>query len=178
MKYFISTINLFIFLLLSTQACTQNIPDNRAKVQDEDFDEKISGLINFTVPTIGVTELHNIQNEVFIFDTRKWEEYEVSHIPGAKYLGYGDFEASRMDDVPKDAPIVLYCSIGYRSEKIGEKLQALGFTNVSNLYGSIFEWVNHDYKIVDKYEKPTRKLHTYNRNWSKWVDEKKAEKTW
>ncbi len=178
MKYIASIICLLFIMMIVTQGCSQTIPAERGKVINKEFDEKISGMINFTVPTIGVTELHNIHNEVFIFDTRKREEYEVSHIPGAKYLGYNDFEADRLKEVPKDAPVVLYCSIGYRSEKIGEKLQALGFTNVRNVYGSIFEWANQGYPLVDMQEKPTKKLHTYNKNWSKWVEDTKAQKIW
>ncbi len=179
MKYLASiTCLLFSLMVTVTPGCSQTIPADRGKIIDVSFDKKISGLINFTVPTIGVTELRNIHNEVFIFDTRKREEYEVSHIPGAKYLGYHDFEASRLKEVPKDAPIILYCSIGYRSEKIGEKLQALGFTNVSNLYGSIFEWANQGYPLVDNNETPTNKIHTYSKNWSKWVDETKVQKIW
>lgn len=81
-------------------------------------------------------------------------------------------------DIPKDAKIVLYCSVGYRSEKIGEKLQKMGYTDVNNLFGSLFEWVNRGYKVVDKDGNETQKVHTYNKDWSQWVDETKAKKTW
>jgi rhodanese-related sulfurtransferase len=40
--------------------------------------------------------------------------------------------------------------VGYRSEKVTEKLQKAGFTQVSNLYGGIFEWVNQGYPIVNQ----------------------------
>ena len=72
----------------------------------------------------------------------------------------------------------MYCSIGYRSEKVGEELKKMGFKNVYNLYGSIFEWVNQGNEVVDENEKVTEKVHTYNKRWSKWIEDGKAEKVW
>jgi len=107
-----------------------------------------------------------------VFDER------VGHIPGASYLGYQDFDVERLKNLPYDSRIVLYCSIGYRSEKIGEKLQKLGYTHVYNLYGSIFDWVNRGYPVVDEDGNLTAQVHTYNRAWSKWVEEGAAVKVW
>jgi len=64
---------------------------------------------------------------------------------------------------------VVYCSVGYRSERIGEKLLDKGFTNVYNLYGGIFDWINNDYPLVDIADQPIQKVHGYNEDWSKWV---------
>ena len=72
-------------------------------------------------------------------------------------------------DIPRDKKIVVYCSIGYRSEKIATRMIQAGFRNVSNLYGSIFEWANAGYEFRDLNGKPTKNVHTYNRKWSKWV---------
>ncbi len=171
--------SLQIVLSLLHAACGQGkTPDDRPHCKDQAFDAKVSGMIQFSVPVMGVEELHNIQSEVYIFDARKREEYEVSHIPGAKYIGFEDFDPARLEGLPKDAPIVLYCSIGYRSEKIGEKLKSQGFTRVYNLFGSLFEWANRGYPMVDTKGQPTTTVHTYNKSWSKWVDGKKVEKVW
>ncbi len=158
--------------------CSQANGQAQGLCIDEKFDKEIANTISFTVPLMGVEELHARQEELVVFDTRKKEEYEMSHIPGAKYLGYKDFEADRLGDLPKDAKIVLYCSIGYRSEKIGQRLQAMGYKNVFNLYGSIFEWANRSYPLENKEGESTLKVHTYNKAWSKWVDGQKAEKVW
>jgi rhodanese-related sulfurtransferase len=163
--------------LFSNFGCGQT-PPGPPLVQNPDFDKKISSLLRLSVPVIGVQELAAIQNEVLIFDAREQAEYELSHIAGARYLGYDDFDPARLAQVPKDRKIVLYCSIGYRSEKIGEKLRKLGYANVYNLYGSIFEWANQGYPLMDAKGQPTRKLHTYNAKWGKWVDETKVEKVW
>jgi hypothetical protein len=99
-------------------------------------------------------------------------------LPGARYAGYDDFDVASLDDLPRDTSIVVYCSIGYRSEKIGEKLREKGFINVKNLYGSIFEWANQGFPIVDNQGNLTHLIHTYNRNWSRWVDNDTLKKTW
>lgn len=145
---------------------------------DQHFDEEIASTISFTAPIIGVTELAANRSSYMVFDTRKKEEYEVSHIPGANYLGYKDFDETRLEGTPKEAKIVLYCSIGYRSEKIAERLQSLGYQNVYNLYGSIFEWANRSYPLEDRNGDVTTKVHTYNKTWSKWVNGEKVEKIW
>ena len=176
------SLRLFLFLLLLPvvhSGCAQNVPADRPPVDNPEYDRKLQRLLGFSVPLIGVEELENIQREVVIFDTRKREEYEVSHIPGARFLGYDeDYAPVRLKEVNKEQPVILYCSIGYRSEKIGERLRREGFTNVYNLYGSIFEWVNKGKPVVDSAGTPTRKLHTYNENWSQWVTNPQVSKVW
>ncbi len=59
------------------------------------------------------------------------EEYDVSRIL-ALYLGYRDFSEENFVATYKDKeqPIIIYCSIGIRSENIAEKLNKLGYTEV------------------------------------------------
>jgi rhodanese-related sulfurtransferase len=170
--------HLFVFLsLILTASCNAQEPANRAHCVNPKFDKKVAGMLNFTVPTINPEGVKKL-SEVLILDAREKNEYEVSHLPNAVFVGYNNFEKNVLKNIPSDKPIVVYCSIGYRSEKIGEKLQKMGFKNVYNLYGSIFEWVNQDNQVVDNQGVITKKVHTYNRNWSKWVDDGKAEKVW
>jgi len=93
----------------------------------------------------------------------------VSHIPNALFTGYKDFNTDALKDIPKTDTIVVYCSVGYRSERIGEKLQKMGYSNVFNLYGGIFEWKNTGLEVVDTDGTETEKVHTYNKTWSKWL---------
>lgn len=107
--------------------------------------------------------------EFVLLDAREKEEFDISRITGARYIGYKKPDFAAVSDVDKDAPVLIYCSIGYRSEKIGKKLKKQGFTNVYNLYGSIFEWVNQGKSIVDSDGVKTKSIHTYNKKWSKWM---------
>ncbi len=140
-----------------------------ASAQSKSFDVLLRSMIKKTVPIIKVAELKSKKNDVFLLDAREREEYEVSHLKNARFVGYKEFDLESVKDISKNAPIVVYCSIGVRSEKIGEKLLAAGYTNVRNCYGSIFEWVNQGNEVVDMQNKPTQKIHAYNKKWGVWV---------
>ena len=115
---------------------------------------------------------------MILLDAREPEEFQVSRLKNATYVGYKDFSAEEIQQQfpDKDQPIVVYCSLGVRSEKIGEKLQQLGYKNIQNLYGGIFEWKNNNYPVFTSENKETNKVHAYSRRWSKWL--KNAEKVY
>ncbi len=169
---------LWSFLLIGFASCAQQAPEVRPFIGNPAFDEKISNTISFSVPVMGPADLKNASEKVYILDAREKEEYDISHIPNAQYIGYNKVDESVLADIPKDAKVVLYCSIGYRSEKVAEKVRKKGYTNVYNLYGSIFEWVNQGYPVIDKTGKTTKQIHTYNKKWSQWVEDGKGKKVW
>lgn len=141
------------------------------RVEDDDFNTKLQSLLSFTVPVITVDSLHSTYDQYIILDAREKNEYDVSHLNGALSIGHTNFDIQSVKHIDKDRPIVVYCSVGYRSEIIGEKLVKAGFSNVQNLYGSIFEWVNQGLPVVDINGQKTTRIHTYNRRWSRWVRE-------
>lgn len=108
---------------------------------------------------------------LILLDTRKKEEFEVSHLKGAIWVGHKKFDEQRVLDtiMNKATPIVVYCSIGVRSEHIGEKLLKLGYTNVKNLFGGIFEWKNLDGEVYNPKGVATDSVHAYNKHWSKFL---------
>ena len=163
-----------VFVILSQHSVAQE----DVRCNDSAFDEEVRDYLKFTVPVVDVDTLGQHLGKYVILDTRSLEEYNISHIPGAHYIGYKDFDQSAMGGIPKSERIVVYCSIGYRSEKVGEKLQKLGYTNVFNLYGSIFEWANHGYPLMNSNGQETDTLHSYSRNWSKWISAPNIVKTW
>jgi rhodanese-related sulfurtransferase len=125
-----------------------------------------------SVPYIHVTELANENlNEIVLIDAREKKEFDVSHIENAVFSGYDYFNLKKTTKNlnNKSQKIVVYCSLGIRSEDIAEKLKNAGYTNVYNLYGGIFEWKNQAQKVVDKNEKETQKVHTFSKEWSKWL---------
>ena len=145
---------------------------------DEAFDAELNKLLNYSVPVISVDELKAEIGSYKIFDARELNEYLVSHLPGAVYIGFTDFKKDIFNKINKDEKIVLYCSVGFRSEKIGEKLQGMGFKNVFNLYGSIFEWANKGYPVENFSDKNIKEVHTYNEKWSEWVTNPDIRKVW
>lgn len=134
------------------------------------FDEKLDRLYNKTVPLIRPAEIKvESSKDTYFLDTRSPEEYEVSHLPNARLIDYSDFRLEQIQHIPKDAEVVVYCSVGYRSEKIGEELLENGYTNVKNIYGGIFQWKNEGREVLNANNQPTDSVHTYNKNWSKWL---------
>lgn len=136
---------------------------------NEAFDNTVTKLLSFSVPTMNVDQLHENYDDYIILDAREMEEFAVSHLRDALYIGYKDLEKKTIEGLDKSKPVLVYCSIGVRSEKIGEQLQNQGFEEVYNLYGSIFEWVNRGYPIYDSMGNQTKKIHGYNRFWGVWI---------
>ena len=132
------------------------------------IEETLARFNNGNVPYISVKELQSL-NDFVLLDTREKEEFAVSHIPGASWVGYTTFNMDNaLEHLPrKDIPVVVYCSVGVRSENIGKKLQKAGYTKVKNLYGGIFQWKNADNTVVDPKGNPTEKVHAFNQHWGK-----------
>jgi len=103
-----------------------------------------------------------------ILDVREKNEFEVSRLKNAIWVGYDDFDLSRIDSTDKDREIIVYCSVGYRSSKIGEELIKSGFKNVKNLYGGIFKWANENRPLYND-SKQTAEVHAYNRKWGRFL---------
>lgn len=150
-----------------------------AQATDPAYVKKLDKLYKHSIPVIQPSELETAIRSVqhpIILDTRSPEEFEVSHIKGARFVDYSKFSKKDVEDLDRARPIVVYCTVGYRSERIGDKLAKLGFTTVYNLYGGIFEWVNQGYAVVDAHGKPTSKVHAYSEDWGQWM--KQGEKVY
>ncbi len=136
------------------------------------YDQKLQSLYKNTVPLIGTIDVRKKMDSgkaLVLLDTRSPEEFEISHLPGATLLDYDDFIPSMVSHLDKEDEIIVYCSVGYRSERIGEKLLGMGFKNVTNLYGGIFQWANEKGALINKVNQPTDSVHTYSKKWSVWL---------
>lgn len=162
-----------ILLSFTVSSC---LTAQEASVNSNTYGLMLKTLLSHTVPEMAVPDaVEKPANTVFL-DSRERAEYDVSHIKGARFVGYDNFSLDTVKDIPKTTPIVVYCSVGYRSEKISEQLIAAGFENVSNLYGGIFEWKNQGHTVVNPAGDTTEEVHAYNRSWGVWL--KKGEKVY
>ncbi|SDS35358.1 Rhodanese-related sulfurtransferase [Polaribacter sp. KT25b] len=131
------------------------------------------------VPYMSVKTLALPKTDAILLDAREEKEYKVSHLENAICVGFDNFKLEEtIAKLPEDkkAKIVVYCSLGIRSEIVADKLIKAGYTNVYNLYGGIFEWKNADFKVIDTLGNNTEKVHAFNKNWSKWL--KKGKKVY
>ncbi|PQJ75837.1 rhodanese-like domain-containing protein [Polaribacter gangjinensis] len=157
MKY-----NLLLFLLISSISF----------FGQEKLDKLLNKWNTRNVPYISVETLKTTKEKTIILDAREESEFNVSHLKNAICVGYNNFDLKEtIAKLPKDKTekIVVYCSLGIRSETIAHKLIQAGYTNVFNLYGGIFEWKNKDFQVVDATGNETEKVHAFNKSWSKWL---------
>ncbi len=167
-SFVLSRNNLFVVLIMLLVPISKSF----AQVKSKSFDKLLHSMLTNEVPTVSVSQLvKEGSQKLTLLDAREKVEYNVSHLKNARWIGYDDFNMQRVSGISKSAPIVIYCSIGVRSEKIGKQLKDAGYTNVRNLYGSIFEWVNQGNPVYDNAGKPTKKVHAYNRVWGVWLNE-------
>lgn len=70
----------------------------------------------------------------FLLDVRTRYEYERGHISGAINIPVDDLR-SRMDEIPTDRKIIIYCAIGLRGYLAYRMLTQKGYNDVYNLSG-------------------------------------------
>ena len=96
-----------------------------------------------------------------LLDARTPQEYSVSHLGRAQLVPANAQTA--LPGLDSSTPIVTYCSIGYRSARLAQQLQSMGYKNVSNLEGSIFQWANEGRPVYR--EQQVEQVHPYNQVW-------------
>ncbi len=144
---------------------------------EQEYEEMLKKEYKYTVPFIDAQSLYQKlmnKEKIYILDTRMEKEAKVSMIQGAVRVGYSNFQQSQIEEIQKDDIIVVYCTIGARSESIGEKILANGYTQVFNLYGGIINWVNKGYPVYNNKNQRTENVHVYSKSWGKWLEKGKA----
>ena len=136
-------------------------------VSNTAYDLLLSTLLSHSVPEVSVDQIQSGQYRVL--DARTYREFEVSHIAGATWVGYDDFDLARLVGIDTHAPVAVYCSVGYRSERIAERLLQQGYTHVVNVYGGIFQWVNTRHPVVTIDGVETERIHAYSKSWGVWL---------
>lgn len=139
-------------------------------VKNKDFGKVLKENLRHDVPEIDVTTLEAMEDYILL-DCRTPEEYEVSRIAGARYIGFNDFNIKKVDFIRKNQSVVLYCSVGSRSEGVARIMIDNGYMQVFNLYGGIFEWGNQGKPLVKGENESTIKVHGVTKEWAKWLNE-------
>jgi rhodanese-related sulfurtransferase len=153
------------YILTMSGGIIPNWPDTLAGVR-EDFPD---------VRQMSTDELASVLNNAehpapLILDIREPEEFEVSHLPGARQVSPGSDPGIALGDIPRDQPIVVYCSVGYRSSRFAARLAEAGFADVANLEGSIFQWANEGRPLENASGGANVKVHPYDARWGKLLD--------
>ncbi|MDB9313787.1 rhodanese-like domain-containing protein [Spirulina sp. CS-785/01] len=86
------------------------------------------------------------EEDAVLIDVRQPSEYESGHIPEALNIPLRQL-AENLDKIPKDRPVIVYCSTGYRTGMGVMALQLLGYDNVSGFPPSFQGWKESGEKV-------------------------------
>ncbi len=106
---------------------------------------------------------------VLLLDARSLEEYEVGHLKGAVHADGLDTALAARSAPGAASTVVVYCSVGYRSAALAERLISAGASNVFNLEGSLFRWANEG-RPVHRGAERVLEVHPYDDDWASLLD--------
>lgn len=150
-KYIIITTLIFIalFSLASTldQCRTEtseieNIDESNNHIEEE---TKIPEIVQ--ISSEEVYEIIIEEKDFLILDVRMTEEYIEGHIEGAELIPVSDLE-SRLNELPEDKPIIVYCRSGKRSKTAANILIENGFKEIYDMGGGILDWQENSFPLV------------------------------
>ncbi|RPJ79317.1 MAG: rhodanese-like domain-containing protein [Alphaproteobacteria bacterium] len=104
------------------------------------------------------------EGNVFLLDVRTPAEFKAAHIKEAinipdknvpsndpDKLGDAMLLSARINEVPKDKPVIIYCLTGGRSLNASKTLMANGYTNVYNLKLGIPSWIDARLPVISTF---------------------------
>ena len=118
--------------------------------------------------------------QLCLVDSRKREEFEVSHIPLAQFLDFKSetsiikeyLDTNFAQSENQKIEIVCYCSLGYRSSVLADKISDIlkeepkaDKFEVYNLEGSIFKWANENKLLTNKDGGTVEYVHPFSSLW-------------
>ena len=103
-----------------------------------------TAVVQLTVSVPDAYELY--QDGVMMLDVRTLEEYQENHIPGSTLIPLDQLSA-RMDEIPRDELVVVYCRSGNRSLQAVNLLVNAGFTQVQSMDRGIQAWIANGYEV-------------------------------
>lgn len=83
-----------------------------------------------------------------LLDVRTHDEFVMGYIPGAQNISLQEL-GRKMNAVPKDKPVIIYCRSGNRSAMAAQMMQQAGYTDIYDL-GGIIDWASHGLPIQTK----------------------------
>lgn len=85
-----------------------------------------------------------VESGAYIIDVRPEAMYEKGHLKNAVNIPIAQLR-QRLDEIPKDQPVYVYCRIGQTSYNAVMALQGNGFTNIYNISGGFLGICYYEY---------------------------------
>ena len=102
-----------------------------------------------TVPTCSVEQLKDqlATKTPFLLDVRDIRNWDaVGHIHGARHIYIGELPG-RLDEVPRDEPVFVYCDAGFKGSLAASILSLHHYHNVTNVLGGMSGWKQAGFRI-------------------------------
>lgn len=145
-----------------------------SRVTPEDL-PRVEAEVREEFPLVGRVSVEELEGMLetgenpLLLDVRAPEEFAVSHLQGAVRAETVEEARAAMERQP-GRPVIVYCSVGYRSAKLADELRQTGHPQVRNLEGSIFAWANSGHPVY-RDDQEVHAVHPFNRRWGKLLRE-------
>jgi hydroxyacylglutathione hydrolase len=113
---------------------------------------RMSGQPIETLPQWSVFDLKDrlqAERDLLVLDVRQPGEWDHGRVPGALHISGGELP-QRIDEVPPDRPVAVYCGSGYRSSVATSLLKRTGHQTVFNVLGGFSAWKNAGFPIAEE----------------------------
>lgn len=84
--------------------------------------------------------------KVFLLDVRTPDERRQGHIAGSVLIPI-DAMGARIGEVPRNRPVLVYCTVGARSGVVAQELARMGYPEVYNMKDGIYGWYRNGFPI-------------------------------
>lgn len=168
-----------VWILLGAIFLTAALAEDPArdwKSTKEWIREEFPKVAAIDVPTLA-ERMRKKETTPLLIDVRAEAEFKVSHLRGAVRAETEKALVAALAKREEGQAVVLYCSVGYRSAAMAERLRVLGHEDVSNLEGSLFEWANRGLPLY-RGKKRVEVVHPYDEDWGRLLERKRWPEDW
>lgn len=128
-KIVLSTV--FLFTVLINIASAQSVFVGKAGAEGK-------VLRKYIEPSELKKIVDNPVDSIWIIDVRSEKAFKNGHIPTAKSFPSGTI-TSRLNEIPKDKYLIMYCTVGGTVKMVSKKLRKVGYKRTIN-WGGLSRW--------------------------------------
>lgn len=110
-----------------------------------------------------------LDRKPIIIDARTSQEFKTSHLENAQL-----FNQELIDTLSKESPLLIYCTVGVRSNDLADQLAEKGFTKVYELKRGMLGWANTELPLVNEQGTITDEIHVYSKFFASFLKNGKA----
>lgn len=104
-----------------------------------DYEEFCNPVQDEDITPAQLSERLNAGETPLLVDVREIDEWNSGHLRGAQLISLRELP-QKLDTLPRDREIVLYCRSGGRSALAKQLLKSAGFKSVRNMLGGMIRW--------------------------------------